>query len=94
MNFKLKLMAFSKLKQNWDSYNADEISLNSIITAHKILNILSYLDTDEIHVFPMRNGGIQIDIGEFKEIEIFNNNVKEIQFDSEGNILSQKEYQI
>lgn len=29
-------MAFSKLKQNWDSYNADEISLNSIITAHKI----------------------------------------------------------
>lgn len=42
----------------------------------------------------MRNGGIQIDIGEFKEIEIFNNNVKEIQFDSEGNILSQKEYQI
>ena len=37
----------------------------------------------------MRNGGIQFEIGDYKEIEIFNNDITELFFDSEYNIVSE-----
>jgi hypothetical protein len=86
-DLKIQVESFSELKENWGSYNEDTIIVQSIMTAHKIIDCLpSFLDLDTVDVFPMRDGGIQIDIGEFKEIEIFNYNVVELNFDSSGNI--------
>lgn len=92
---RIKIESFSGLKKNWDSYDADEISVKSIMTAHKVLDgILAVIDASIIDVFPMRDGGIQIDVGDFKEIEVLDYGVKEIQFDSNGNIISKYFYTI
>lgn len=53
------------LQQNWDSYNADPISRAAINTALEVLNQLNKDDIFSkgiaVHVFPMRNGGIQFE---------------------------------
>jgi hypothetical protein len=83
----IKIESFSELQDNWDSYDADKITKQSIITAHVFLDsIHKKFDINIVSVFPMRNGGIQFDIGD-KEIEILNNEIKEFYFDSENNII-------
>ena len=65
------------------------------MTAHKVLDALpDVVDIQTVDVFPMRDGGVQIEIGEFKEIEIFNYNVTEIQFDSNLNVINKYVYEL
>ena len=56
---------FSLLEPNWDSYNADKVADTSIETALFVLNFLKREDMFskgiDIHVFPMRDGGIQFE---------------------------------
>ena len=83
-DLKTRIESFSELKKNWDSYEADEITSSSIITAHSVLDFLSKTtDINSIAVFPMRDGGIQFEIGEYKEIEILNCEINEIDYNSD-----------
>ncbi|GAC1661333.1 MAG: hypothetical protein NVS9B7_29310 [Flavisolibacter sp.] len=92
---KIEIESFSGLGKNWDSYNADEISICSIMNAHKVIDsIPEFLDLNMVNVYPMRNGGVQIDIGEFKEIEINGSLVAETTFDLMFNISNRFIYEI
>lgn len=82
----IRIKSFSDLKDNWDGYGADKITEQSIVVA---ISLLDSLSNDKILVYPMRNGGIQFEIGDYKEIEIFNNDITEVIFDSELNIVSE-----
>ena len=82
----IRIKSFSDLKDNWDGYGADKITEQSIVVA---ISLLDSLSNDKILVYPMRNGGIQFEIGDYKEIEIFNNDITELFFDSEYNIVSE-----
>jgi hypothetical protein len=84
----IRIKSFSDLKDNWDGYGADKITEQSILVAISLLDSLSKTN-DKILVYPMRNGGIQFEIGDYKEIEIFNNDITELFFDSELNIVSE-----
>ena len=93
-SLKIVIESFSELEKNWGSYNEDEITIQSIMTAHKVIDALpEIVDIQTVDVFPMRDGGVQIEIGEFKEIEIFNYNVTEIQFDSNLNVINKYVYE-
>ena len=94
-SLKIVIESFSELEKNWGSYNEDEITIQSIMTAHKVLDALpEIVDIQTVDVFPMRDGGVQIEIGEFKEIEIFNYTVTEIQFDSNLNVINKYVYEL
>jgi hypothetical protein len=82
----IRIKSFSDLKDNWDGYGADKITEQSILVA---ISLLDSLSNDKILVYPMRNGGIQFEIGDYKEIEILNNDITEVIFDSELNIVSE-----
>lgn len=84
----IRIKSFSDLKDNWDGYGADKITEQSILVAISLLDSLSKTN-DKILVYPMRNGGIQFEIGDYKEIEILNNDITELFFDSELNIVSE-----
>lgn len=84
----IRIKSFSDLKDNWDGYGADKITEQSILVAISLLDSL-FKTTDKILVYPMRNGGIQFEIGDYKEIEIFNNDITELFFDSELNIIKE-----
>lgn len=73
-----KINGFRDLEENFDSYNSDKISNESIETSIKILNELN--NVEELFVFPMRDGGIQFEISRFSDIE------EELIIDKEGNI--------
>lgn len=94
-SLKITVESFSELEKNWGGYNEDEITIESIITAHKVIDSLpNIVDIQTIDVFPMRDGGVQIEIGEFKEIEIFNYTVTEIQFDSNFDVINKYVYEL
>jgi hypothetical protein len=90
-----KIISFSNLRSNWDSYNAEIISNAAIKAAKEILdhlNINGLLTSEiEINVFPMRDGGIQFEFdGEHicAELEINpNGDSTFILFDDDGNII-------
>jgi hypothetical protein len=87
---KLRIESFSELRKNWDPYDADEITPQSIITSCNVLDLISKTyDINEIYVYPMRNGGIQFEIGDYIEIQILNSDVTEFKFDSDFNIISE-----
>ena len=91
-----KINGFQFLEKNWDSYNADTISTKAI---QKVVSILDKVINSiqnksiEIHVFPMRNRGIQfeLDSDNFSlEIEIdIKGALKLIRFNEEGEILEE-----
>ena len=86
---KEKISSFSELEYGWDSYNAEKITKKSIFTAIKLIETL-FSDAGQetiISVFPMRNGGIQFEIGEYREIEILEHDIDEIEYDSEYNVI-------
>ena len=60
-----KISGFENLVTNWDSYNADSISISAISTGLEILNFLKREGTltsgIKVNVFPMRDGGIQFE---------------------------------
>lgn len=84
---KLQIEQFSDLHQNWDTYNADEITIPSIMTAHKVIDGLPQEVINFTNVFPMRDGGVQIDVGNFKEIEIKDYSIREIKYDINLNVV-------
>jgi len=94
-NYADTIYGFSNLKKNWDSYDADVISINAIETAIETLNHLNSkgkLANDiSVNVFPMRDGGIQFEFdGEniCAELEINHNGDSTfILFDDDGNII-------
>ena len=83
---------FSKLEQNWDSYQANSITYKSIKTALIVLNKLS--EENGIYVFPMRTGGIQFELGDFKEIEILDENVIIFEYNSDYDIIKKTKWDI
>jgi len=93
-----KISGFSKLQPNWDSYNADKISINALASALITLNVLNnqgLLSGDlRVSVFPMRDGGIQFEFdGENICAELEINQDEEltfILFDEDGNIVEKK----
>ena len=92
-DIKIRIESFSTLENNWDSYGAAKITPQSIITAINISDsIFKTNDKNPINVFPMRNGGIQFEIGNCKEIEIFNCEIKEMLFDDDYNIIKEINY--
>jgi hypothetical protein len=92
---KLEIEILSNLKANWGGYNEDDISIPTIVTASKVIDTLpSFLNLNDVSIFPMRNGGIQINIGDFKEIEVLGDDVKEIKFDSNFNIINKTTYKL
>jgi hypothetical protein len=94
-SLKIIIESFSELEKNWGSYNEDEINIKSIMTAHKVIDRLpDIVDIQTVNVFPMRDGGVQIEIGEFKEIEILDYTVTEIQFDSNLNVINKYVYEL
>ena len=86
---------FSNLQPNWDSYNADAISPNSIEigmeTLNHLLNAGLLSNGIKISIFPMRDGGIQFEFdGENICAELEINQGGEltfILFDDDGNIV-------
>ena len=95
-HFEDTIKGFSNLKPNWDSYNADPISENSINAAIETLNYLyskgQLSNNLTVNVFPMRNGGIQFEFdGEniCAELEISTSGEHTIIiFDDNGNIMN------
>lgn len=87
---KIRIESFSELEKNWDGYDANEITIQSIAVANSVLDSISKTtDINIISVFPMRDGGIQFEIGDYKEIEIFNYEVTEIEFNSEYDVINE-----
>lgn len=86
---KNKIYSFCELVDNWDSYNSKKTTMQSINTAISYLSTLPQtFDLNSVEVFPMRNGGIQFDIGERKEIEIYNDDIYDIDYDEDYNMIS------
>ncbi len=95
----ITIVEFSKLKPNWDTYNARKISSVAIEKAVEILNELNneefYLNELNINVFPMRNGGVQFDFdGECISVELEIDGkgmLTSYSFDEEGNAINEKQ---
>ncbi len=90
----IAIESFSELDTNWGGYNEDCITIQSIMTAHKVLNSIPKEALNQTTVVPMRDGGIQFNIGDFKEIEISDNAVVEILYDSNYTIINKVSYTI
>ncbi|MBL4753190.1 MAG: hypothetical protein JKY52_06300 [Flavobacteriales bacterium] len=96
VNLKEKIDSFRELERNWDSYDADPISAICIEEANRVNRFLSGLGLWQlgipIHVFPMRDGGIQFEIDHPDhsfEIEVHPNGLTELfSYDGDGEFLS------
>lgn len=63
--------SFAALKPNWDTYNADAITPKSIVIAKELVTDLYKKNIPIEGVFPMRNGGVQIEFSkQTMEIEL------------------------
>ena len=52
-SLKIVIESFSELEKNWGSYNEDEITIESIMTAHKVIDTLpDIVDIQTVDVFP------------------------------------------
>ncbi len=96
-NLRSKIERFVHLQPNWDSYDADAISKSAIDKATEALGDLytnGFLSGGIfVHVFPMRDGGIQFEFdGEniIAELEISpNRELTLIYFDDKGNVIGE-----
>lgn len=94
-SLKIQVESFSELKKGWNGDNEEEVTVQSIMTAHKVIDGLpDNVDIQSVDVFPMRDGGVQIDVGEYKEIEVFDYTVTEIQYDNNFNIINRYVYEL
>lgn len=92
-----RIKAFKNLKENWDSYNADPISKIAIDTALRVLYYFytqkTLLNGISVHVFPMRDGGIQFEFDGnhiSAELEISpEGEIVFLFFDHDGNIVEE-----
>lgn len=89
---KIKIESFSEFLPNWGGDSEEEITVKSIETAHKFLDFIPDETISFIQIFPMRDGGIQFDIGEYREVEIFDRQVKDILYGNNYTIIRLTEY--
>ena len=62
MNLKNKLDDFRTLENGWDGYNGNKITETTLIVTELYLkNEFNSEDYLRIHIYPMSNGGIQIE---------------------------------
>jgi hypothetical protein len=98
-NLKRKIHKFTNLGNNWDDNGALMIATEAIKTAFSVTNLFtvefSRCSLFAIHVFPMRDGGIQFEIDSktrSAEIEIgASSEITFTEFDKEGNIIEKEE---
>lgn len=91
--------SYSSLEPNWDSYGADAIAGTSIIVATKVLNHLrqpgNLPEGVEVHLFPMRDGGIQFDFDSSNaeaELEIeASGEMRFIGYDDQGDVIEEQQ---
>ena len=62
------------------------------MTAIKYIDTIPNVLNQVIDVYPMRDGGVQIDIGLLIEVEIMDNNIREIFYDHFYNIQKTNTY--
>lgn len=91
---KNRIKEFSILEYNWDGYQGDVVTEKSIKTDLKVLTKLIEEPDIYIYVYPMTNGGIQFELGDLKEVEIIDNDVRTIIYDSDFNIIEEKQWDI
>lgn len=97
--FRDAINGYANLQENWDSYNANPVSNNSIEISLEVLNYLLFSGILSkgiyVNVFPMRDGGIQFEFDGDNicaELEINQNGeLTFIQFDCEGNIIKEQQ---
>lgn len=79
---KIRIESFSELEKNWDSCGAEEIHIQSIVNASELLDhLVKTVDQHTICAFPMRDGGVQLEIGNYWEIEVFKHTITDIKYD-------------
>lgn len=95
---KNRIYDFLSLQNNWDSYDADKISQESISIAIQLIELLYSNNIIIDYAFPMSDGGIQLekDFDNFSiEIEINpEEKVKLLVFDKKNNLIKEKDYEI
>lgn len=90
--------AFRALPPNWDTYGALPTQEPAIRRAQQLLDLLSLQLTSSrsvsIHVFPMRDGGVQLEVdreGAEMEIEVHPDGTEDyLVFNGEGQLLPTK----
>lgn len=90
---KIRIESFSELEKNWDSYGAEEIHIQSIVNASELLDhLVKIVDQHTICAFPMRDGGVQLEIGDYWEIEVFRHTITDIKYDKNYDIIREYIY--
>ncbi len=91
-----KLNQLLQLERNWDALGAMQVSETAALTAIRWLDLLSDDETFSPQIFPLPNGGVQVEWlagGESLEIEIGpKNNVGVLGSDAVGNVLVEGDY--
>jgi hypothetical protein len=82
----IRIDSFSELKEDWHDDGACEITNESIFSAHVVLDTL-LKDKEHIYVFPMRNGGIQFENIDVQDYDIYDNDITEIHYNEEYDIV-------
>ncbi|TDN36962.1 hypothetical protein E4631_19975 [Hymenobacter sp. UV11] len=87
--------SFKDLAYDWDTYGALPIAEGAIAQARQLLNALSlqlvYAPAVSVHVFPMRDGGVQVELDRDSasmEIEVHPNGSQDyLLFNPDGSII-------
>lgn len=86
------LLSFRELEYNWDSYGGEKIDGLSVNIASLYLRNMLDLTIKNARVFPMRDGGVQFEIGDNLEVEINGLQITETLFDDDCNVLTEYKY--
>jgi len=97
MNFAVeKLNQLLRLERGWDALGATQVSETASVAAILWLDLLAEDDTFSPQIFPLPNGGVQVEWlagGESLEIEIGpQNTVGVLGLDAAGNVLVEGDY--
>jgi len=93
-----KIFSMKELQYNWDSYNAEKISIDCISLSIELIRLLESHNIIIDNVFPMRDGGIQLekDVNDLSiEIEISpERKINFLVFDKNNNLKIEVDYDI
>jgi len=93
-----RIEEFKNLDSNWDTYNADKISPDSITNARQIVKIFGTNNIIFDCAFPMRDGGVQLEINskDFNiEIEVNpDTEIKLLVFNKVNNLILEKDFKM
>lgn len=95
-SFSSSLNEYKNLDHNWDGYNAEKPSLPAIEYAKKIIKYLILHGIKNPFLYPMRNGGVQIEFQEHTnnfEIEINpDKSIILLVFDNQDNLIREQTF--